>query len=76
VLIRRLAGRSASVKHRSAICLTVYSGLAEEIKLAGARAFIQLFHVGRQGSSKLNGAAQIVAPSAIPCPMNKEMLGS
>ena len=54
-------------------CLTGLQRLAEEIKLAGARAFIQLFHAGRQGSSLLNGGVQIVAPSAIPCPMSKEM---
>jgi 2,4-dienoyl-CoA reductase-like NADH-dependent reductase (Old Yellow Enzyme family)/thioredoxin reductase len=54
-------------------CLTGLQRLAEEIKLAGARAFIQLFHAGRQGSSLLNGGAQIVAPSAIPCPMNREV---
>lgn len=54
-------------------CLTGLQRLAEEIKLAGARAFIQLFHAGRQGSSLLNGGVQIVSPSAIPCPMNKEM---
>ncbi len=54
-------------------CLTGLQRLAEEIKLAGARAFIQLFHAGRQGSSLFNGGAQIVAPSAIPCPMSREV---
>lgn len=54
-------------------CLTGLQRLAEEIKLSGARAFIQLFHAGRQGSSSLNGGAQIVAPSALPCPMNREV---
>jgi 2,4-dienoyl-CoA reductase-like NADH-dependent reductase (Old Yellow Enzyme family)/thioredoxin reductase len=69
------AGRDGShqINIDQPACLTGLQRLAEEIKLAGARAFIQLFHAGRQGSSSLNGGAQIVAPSAIPCPMNKEM---
>lgn len=47
--------------------------LAEEIKLMGARAFIQLFHAGRQASSNFNGGPQIVAPSALACSMIKEI---
>ncbi|HRW13501.1 MAG TPA: NAD(P)/FAD-dependent oxidoreductase [Syntrophomonas sp.] len=54
-------------------CLTGLQRLAEEIKLAGARAFIQLFHAGRQGSSLMNGGAQIVAPSAVACRISREV---
>ncbi|NLV20990.1 MAG: FAD-dependent oxidoreductase [Syntrophomonadaceae bacterium] len=54
-------------------CLTGLQRLAEEIKLAGAKAFIQLFHAGRQGSSLLNGGEPIVAPSAIPSSMSREI---
>jgi 2,4-dienoyl-CoA reductase-like NADH-dependent reductase (Old Yellow Enzyme family)/thioredoxin reductase len=69
------AGRDGShqINIDQSSCLTGLQRLAEEIKLAGARAFIQLFHVGRQGSSSLNGGDRIVAPSAIPSPMNKEI---
>ncbi len=45
--------------------------LAHSIKKHGARAFIQLFHAGRQTSSNIIGR-QPVAPSALPCPMIAE----
>lgn len=54
-------------------CLAGLQRLAESVKMAGAGAFIQLFHAGRQGSSLLNGGAQIVAPSSIPCRMSGEI---
>ncbi|MGI6412371.1 MAG: FAD-dependent oxidoreductase [Syntrophomonadaceae bacterium] len=46
--------------------------LSQTIKIYGARAFIQLFHAGRQTSQAKTGV-QPVAPSAIPCPIIKEV---
>ncbi len=45
--------------------------LSHTIKKHGARAFIQLFHAGRQTSSNITGQ-QPVAPSALPCRMMAE----
>ncbi len=47
--------------------------LSEAIRANGSRAFIQLFHAGRQTSRLMCGGEQPVAPSAIPCSMMKEM---
>ena len=47
--------------------------LSEAIRANGSRAFIQLFHAGRQTSRQMCGGEQPVAPSAIPCSMMKEM---
>ncbi|MDD2511503.1 MAG: NAD(P)/FAD-dependent oxidoreductase [Syntrophomonas sp.] len=46
--------------------------LAQHIKAYGCRAFIQLFHAGRQTSSLFTGV-QPVAPSPLACPMVKEI---
>jgi 2,4-dienoyl-CoA reductase-like NADH-dependent reductase (Old Yellow Enzyme family) len=46
--------------------------LAQTIKKYSSRAFIQLFHGGRQTSQIFTGV-QPVAPSPLPCPMIKEM---
>lgn len=56
-----------------ASCITGLQRLAEEIKICGCGAFLQLFHAGRQTSSRLTGSQQIVAPSALACPMMKEV---
>jgi 2,4-dienoyl-CoA reductase-like NADH-dependent reductase (Old Yellow Enzyme family)/thioredoxin reductase len=53
----------------------VISGLAGLVKAAhrhGARIGIQIFHAGRQTVSAVSGV-QPQAPSAIPCPLEKEM---
>ncbi|HEV2110218.1 MAG TPA: NAD(P)/FAD-dependent oxidoreductase [Gammaproteobacteria bacterium] len=53
----------------------VISGLHEAVKIAhdhGARIGIQLYHAGRQTTSKVSGE-QPVAPSAIPCPLLQEL---
>jgi len=54
-------------------CITGLQRLAEEIKACGSRAFLQLFHAGRQTASFLTGGQGLVAPSAIPCPMMREI---
>lgn len=46
--------------------------LAAEVKAAGGVLIGQLSHAGRQTRSKVTGS-QLVAPSAIPCPLNREM---
>lgn len=51
-------------------------GLAElvrAVKARGARVAAQLHHPGRQTSSRATGGVQPVAPSAIPCPLIREM---
>lgn len=53
--------------------ITGLQRLAEEIKVFGCKTFLQLFHAGRQTSSLLTGGQQIVAPSALACPMLKEL---
>ena len=53
----------------------VISGLHEAVRIAhdnGARIGIQLYHAGRQTTSKVTGE-QPVAPSAIPCPLLQEL---
>lgn len=49
------------------------SRLAETIKAYDCRAFIQLFHAGRQTTRLLTGGVQPVAPSPIPCGVTREM---
>lgn len=46
--------------------------LCETIQNAGSRAFIQLFHAGRQTHRLLTGGMEPVAPSAIACPKMRE----
>jgi 2,4-dienoyl-CoA reductase-like NADH-dependent reductase (Old Yellow Enzyme family) len=46
--------------------------LADAIHASGARAIAQISHCGRQTKSKFTGMP-LVAPSAIPCPLNREM---
>ncbi len=47
--------------------------LADVIKAHSTRAFIQLFHAGRQTTSFQTGGVQAVAPSPIPCKITREM---
>lgn len=47
--------------------------LADSIKAYSTRAFIQLFHAGRQTSRSQTGGIQPVAPSPIPCKITKEI---
>lgn len=54
---------------------SVIAGLHEAVRIAhehGARIGIQLYHAGRQTTSKVSGE-QPVAPSAIPCPLLQEL---
>lgn len=53
--------------------ITGLQRLAEEIRIFGCGAFLQLFHAGRQTSSLMTEGRPIVAPSALTCPMTKEM---
>jgi 2,4-dienoyl-CoA reductase-like NADH-dependent reductase (Old Yellow Enzyme family) len=46
--------------------------LADAMHATGARAIAQISHCGRQTKSKFTGMP-LVAPSAIPCPLNREM---
>lgn len=46
--------------------------LAAAVKAAGVPAIAQINHPGRQTKSSITGM-ELVAPSAIPCPLNREM---
>ncbi len=46
--------------------------LSRSIKNYGCRAFIQIFHAGRQTSQLITGT-QVVGPSPLACPMTREM---
>ena len=46
--------------------------LADAIHATGAKCIAQISHCGRQTKSKFTGMP-LVAPSAIPCPLNREM---
>lgn len=46
--------------------------LVEQIHQHGAKVAVQLFHCGRQGACALTGSA-LMAPSAVPCPVCKEV---
>jgi 2,4-dienoyl-CoA reductase-like NADH-dependent reductase (Old Yellow Enzyme family)/thioredoxin reductase len=52
--------------------ITGLSFLAESIKEWGAKVAIQLHHSGRQTTSSVTGM-EVVAPSAIPCPVQLEV---
>ncbi len=49
-----------------------FKKLVEAIHQEGGKIVIQINHAGRQTSSSITGSP-IVAPSAIPCPVRKEM---
>lgn len=51
-----------------------FRDLARAIHNEGAKIAVQLHHVGRETNSRLFGRPiTVVAPSAIPCPINREM---
>ena len=51
-----------------------FRDLADEIHTEGAKIAVQLFYVGRETNSRLFGRPiTLVAPSAIPCPLNREI---
>ncbi len=49
-----------------------FKKLVDAVHRKGGKIFIQINHAGRQTSASITGAP-IVAPSAIPCPVRKEM---
>lgn len=52
-------------------CLEGMTKLANHIKNHGARTIVQLHHAGRETVGAMAGE-QIVAPSSVPCPTNRE----
>ncbi len=52
--------------------IPLFKKLVDAIHRKGGKIFIQINHAGRQTSASITGAP-IVAPSAIPCPVRKEM---
>lgn len=50
-----------------------HTELTRRVHAAGAKIFAQIYHSGRQTTSKDNGGYPVVAPSPIPCPVKKEM---
>ena len=53
-------------------CIEGFKRLADRIHQEGGKIFLQLQHSGRQTVSHFTGM-QPVAPSPIPCPVNKEL---
>lgn len=47
--------------------------LPERIHKYGTKIVAQIYHPGRQSTSVSNGGPQPLAPSAIPCPWNREL---
>jgi len=52
--------------------ITPFKKLVEAVHKEGGKIVIQINHAGRQTSASITGSP-IVAPSAIPCPVRKEM---
>lgn len=48
-------------------------GLTDAIHKEGSKIALQLHHSGRQTTKEINGGLEVVAPSAIPCPVRREM---
>ena len=46
--------------------------LTDRVHQYGTKIFAQIYHAGKQQSSKVNGGVQPMAPSAIPCPWCRE----
>lgn len=53
--------------------ITGLKRLTQTIQSCGSLAFIQLSHAGRQAYRSITGGQQPIAPSAVPCPMVKEV---
>jgi 2,4-dienoyl-CoA reductase-like NADH-dependent reductase (Old Yellow Enzyme family) len=66
----RSTGRMAMADSDDA--LPGLTGIADAVKRHGAIALAQINHSGRQTSSRVTGQ-ELVAPSAIPCPLMREM---
>ena len=49
-----------------------FKAMTDRIHSHGSKIFVQLYHAGRQ-SNRRGAGAQPVAPSSIPCPLNREM---
>ena len=49
------------------------SMLAAAIHRGGAKAVLQLHHCGRQTTGQINGCGQVAAPSAVPCPVRRQI---
>lgn len=52
--------------------IPLFRNLVDAVHQAGGKIVIQINHAGRQTSSSITGAP-LVAPSAIPCPVRKEV---
>jgi 2,4-dienoyl-CoA reductase-like NADH-dependent reductase (Old Yellow Enzyme family)/thioredoxin reductase len=52
--------------------IPLFKRLVDAVHREGGKIFIQINHAGRQTSASITGAP-IVGPSAIPCPVRKEM---
>ncbi|NWF55047.1 MAG: FAD-dependent oxidoreductase [Syntrophaceae bacterium] len=52
--------------------IPLFKKLVDAVHKEGGKIFIQINHAGRQTSASITGAP-IVGPSAIPCPVRKEM---
>lgn len=67
--------RGVGMPHEPAVwtdeCIPGMTKLANCIKMQGARTIVQLHHAGRETVSAMAGE-QIVAPSSVPCPTNRE----
>lgn len=50
-----------------------YKKLIDSCHEEGAKVFVQLHHAGRQSTPEINGGYQVVAPSPISCPVNREL---
>ncbi|GKW01666.1 NADH oxidase [Pectobacterium carotovorum subsp. carotovorum] len=53
--------------------ISSHKKLTDTIHQYESKIFAQIYHAGRQSSSRVNGGMQPVAPSAIPCPWLQEI---
>jgi len=59
---------ATSMKHAQSL-----QKLAEAVHRHDSKIFLQLHHPGREVSAAMQPAGEIIAPSAIPCPVTREM---
>lgn len=73
--IAAVEARGVGMPHEPAVwtddCIPGMTKLASEIHKNGARTIVQLHHAGRETVALMAGE-QIVAPSSVPCPTNRE----